>query len=47
MGRMSAYTGRAVTWDQALNAEGTIVPTNLAWDMRLPVPPVAIPGSQG
>jgi hypothetical protein len=47
MGRMSAYTGRAVTWDQALNAEGSIVPANLAWDMNLPVPPVAIPGSQG
>ena len=44
MGRMSAYT---VTWEQALNAKGTIVPTNLAMDMNLPVPPVAIPGSQG
>ena len=47
MGRMSAYTGRQITWDQALNAEGNLMPANLAFDMRLPVPPVAIPGTQG
>ncbi len=45
MGRMSAYTGRAITWDQALNAEGSLMPANLSLDMNLPVPPVAIPGT--
>jgi predicted dehydrogenase len=45
MGRMSAYTGRAVTWDQALNSPTSLVPANLAWNMNLPVPPVAVPGS--
>ncbi len=47
MGRMSAYTGRAITWDQALNSQENLVPNNLAWNMNLPVPPVAIPGRQG
>jgi hypothetical protein len=44
MGRMSAYTGKAVTWDQALNSKVELMPTKLTWDMSLPVPPVAVPG---
>jgi predicted dehydrogenase len=44
MGRMSAYTGSEVTWDQALNSQQTLMPERLSWDMRLPVPPVAVPG---
>ncbi len=43
MGRMSAYTGKAVTWDQALNSKERLVPENLAWG-PLPTPPVAVPG---
>jgi predicted dehydrogenase len=46
MGRMSAYTGQAVTWDQALNSTESLMPQNLSWDMTLPVPPVA-PGHRG
>jgi predicted dehydrogenase len=45
MGRESAYTGRDVTWDRALNDERSLMPERLAWDMTLRVPPVAIPGS--
>ena len=30
MGRMSAYTGKAVTWDQALNSKLDTFPQNLA-----------------
>jgi predicted dehydrogenase len=44
MGRMTAYTGRSVTWDQALNSRQDLMPRGLAWDMRLAVPPVAVPG---
>jgi hypothetical protein len=44
MGRMSAYTGKAMTWDQALNSKEDLMPPNLAMDMGLPVPPVAMPG---
>ena len=43
MGRMSAYTGKAVTWEQALNSQDELVPAQLAWG-PLPVPPVAVPG---
>jgi myo-inositol 2-dehydrogenase/D-chiro-inositol 1-dehydrogenase len=44
MGRMAAYTGKLVTWDQALNSKEDTFPTKLSWDMTLPVPPVAVPG---
>jgi predicted dehydrogenase len=47
MGRMSAYTGKAVTWDQALNSKDDTFPKSLTWDTSLPVPPVAIPGKTG
>ncbi len=43
MGRMSAYTGKAVTWEQALNSSEDLVPTQLTWG-NIPVPPVATPG---
>jgi predicted dehydrogenase len=43
MGRMSAYTGQEVTWEQALNSRESLVPQKLAFG-PLPVPPVAQPG---
>ncbi len=43
MGRMSAYTGKAVTWEQALNATEALMPANLAFG-PMPVPPVPRPG---
>jgi predicted dehydrogenase len=36
MGRMSAYTGKAVTWDRALNSKEDLFPPKLAWDATLP-----------
>ncbi len=45
MGRMSAYTGKAVTWEAALNSQMNLMPANLAWNMTLPVAPVAVPGT--
>jgi hypothetical protein len=44
MGRMSAYTGKRVTWEQALNSKDELVPQNLTWKTPVPVPPVATPG---
>jgi len=44
MGRMSAYTGQEVTWEQALNSKLDLVPDKVSWEMSLPVPPVAVPG---
>ncbi len=43
MGRMSTYSGKAVTWDQALNSKDELVPAKLAWG-PMTVPPVAMPG---
>ena len=44
MGRMAAYTGKLVTWEQALNSEENLMPANLDWNAPLPTPPVAMPG---
>ncbi len=44
LGRMAAYSGREVTWDQALNSREKLMPDELDWDMTLPVPPVAVMG---
>jgi predicted dehydrogenase len=44
MGRMSAYTGKAVTWDKALHSSENLMPDDLSLKMSLPVPPVAVPG---
>jgi len=44
MGRMAAYTGQQVTWDQALNSQEKLVPDHVDWKGSLPVPPRAEPG---
>ncbi len=44
MGRMSAYTGKAVTWEDALNSKYTWAPSKLELGASLPLPPVAVPG---
>ena len=44
MGRMAAYTGQEITWDQAMNSKEQLVPENLAWTMKLAAPPLATPG---
>ncbi|MEI6915785.1 MAG: Gfo/Idh/MocA family oxidoreductase [Armatimonadota bacterium] len=43
MGRMAAYTGQEVTWEQALNSKEDLVP-NIVEFGPMPVPPVAMPG---
>ena len=43
MGRMSAYTGQEVTWEQAMASKLSLMPAKLAMG-DLPVPPVAVPG---
>jgi hypothetical protein len=45
MGRISAYTGRAVSWDWVMNAsELDLSLPEYSFDIDLPVRPVAIPG---
>jgi len=43
MGRMAAYTGQTITWEQALNSKENLAPA-LDWNGKLPTPPVAMPG---
>jgi predicted dehydrogenase len=44
MGRMSAYTGKKVTWDQALNSKEDLFPKELKFG-KIEVAKVAIPGT--
>ena len=55
MGRMAAYTGQEITWDQALNSkedltkqavgqEGKDGDPEFRWDLKLYEAPVAVPG---
>ena len=44
MGRMAVYTGKPVTWKQALAGKSTM-PENLKIDMKLDCPPVPRPGA--
>ena len=44
MGRMSAYTGKKIMWDDAINDKETIVPP-LDWDRAYPVGSVPAPGA--
>ena len=43
MGRMAAYTGREITWTEALESEEGLGPSEYAWG-DLPQPVVAMPG---
>ena len=43
MGRMAAYTGQDVTWEQALNSQESLLPAKLEMG-DLSVPSVAMPG---
>lgn len=44
MGRMAAYTGQRITWDQAWNSQEVLMPELLAFDQEPPVSVVARPG---
>jgi myo-inositol 2-dehydrogenase / D-chiro-inositol 1-dehydrogenase len=43
LGRMSAYTGKALSWDEALGAKESLMPSKLDWNASIPVLPVAVP----
>lgn len=44
MGRMAAYTGQEISWEQALNSQEKLMPDNLEWNMKLPIAPMAVAG---
>ncbi|MDX2132308.1 MAG: Gfo/Idh/MocA family oxidoreductase [Planctomycetota bacterium] len=43
MARMSAYTGKPITWEQAMSSELDLTPPNLQWG-DLATPPIPVPG---
>jgi predicted dehydrogenase len=43
MGRMVAYTGQTITWEEAWASKEVLVPDDLQWGQTLPAP-MAIPG---
>ena len=44
MGRESAYSGRSIEWDEALNSKTRLGPEHYEMTSSLPFPEVAIPG---
>jgi predicted dehydrogenase len=44
MGRISAYTGQQITWDQLLTSKERLYPEHLDWNGSLEVRPRAVPG---
>ena len=44
LGRMSAYTGQELTWEQGMQSQEKRFPDGLRWNMSLDVPPLARPG---
>ena len=44
MGRLAAYTGQQISWEDAVKSEQKLVPDKLDWKMKLDIPPMAMPG---
>jgi hypothetical protein len=44
MGRMAAYSGQEVTWEQAWNSNDRWIPEHIDWNGALEVRPRVIPG---
>ncbi len=44
MGRMAAYTGEEITWEQMMKSQENLFPSALQWDMTLAIEPMAVPG---
>ncbi|MBX7258318.1 MAG: Gfo/Idh/MocA family oxidoreductase [Candidatus Hydrogenedentes bacterium] len=44
MGRMSAYTGKELKWDDAINSDLSLVPEDLSFDKPYPLGPIPVPG---
>ena len=44
MARMAAYSGKEVTWKEAMESKENLFPQDLKWDSKLPAATVAVPG---
>ena len=41
LGRMATYSGKVVSWDDAMKSKLSLVPESLTWDSPAPVQPNA------
>ena len=41
MGRMATYSGKEITWEQALNSNLQLMPENIDWNSNPPTMPDA------
>lgn len=46
MGRLSAYTGKEMTWEEVMNSDMKIGPDIMAWDKTKAIASIAVPGSE-
>ncbi len=46
MGRMAAYTGQELTWEDALKNDEKLVPDDLSFDKAYPIGPIPVPGKK-
>ncbi|HEY1600226.1 MAG TPA: gfo/Idh/MocA family oxidoreductase, partial [Pirellulales bacterium] len=44
LGRMATYSGKMITWDQAIGSDINLAPKEYAFSATPPVPVVATPG---
>jgi predicted dehydrogenase len=44
MGRIAAYTGQEVTWQQVMESGWDLFPNPLTWETKLAIDPMAVPG---
>ncbi|RYD37420.1 MAG: Gfo/Idh/MocA family oxidoreductase [Verrucomicrobiaceae bacterium] len=44
MGRMAAYTGKRVSWDQVISSKDDLAPDDLKWDSSFTPTPMPMPG---
>ena len=46
LGRMVAYSGQTITWDEAMNSNQTLGPDHeqYSWNLKYTSPDIAIPG---
>lgn len=44
LGRMVAYSGQTISWEDAINADKSLGPDSYSWDLEYKGPPIAVPG---
>ena len=44
LGRLCTYSGKMITWDEAINSQKSLAPERYAFDAAPPTPHIAVPG---